>query len=486
MPHRTTHLSRTIPALSGGLLLLAGCLTAGPDYRPPQTDLPVRWSTTPGAGVRAVAADAAALECWWTVFNDPVLSDLIERARTGNRDVRQAAARLCTARAQRALSKAGLFPTLSANASASRSRSSREAGGGLTANMFANGFDASWELDLFGGQRRTLEAATATLQAAEEDLRDVLVSLLAETALNYVELRSYQARLSITEASLTSQGETYDITRWRHAAGLTTQLDEDQARRNLEMTRADLPALQTSLTQAQHQLAVLLGQPPGALQALLARPGAVPVAVTNVAVGVPADILRRRPDVRRAERQLAAQTAQIGTAAAARYPNVSLAGSIGLESLTLGNLYTAGARTAQAGASAVWKLFDGGSIRANIEVQTAKQAEVLNAYEAAVLTALKDVEDALTAYANEQTRRQTLVEAQQAGLRAFELARHQYAAGLVDFQTVLDTQRSLLTVQEQLAISAADVTSNLIRLYKALGGGWTAAELKNATARGKS
>jgi len=338
-------------------------------------------------------------------------------------------------------------------------------------------------LDLFGGKRRALEAATASWAAAEESLRDVQVSLLAEVAMNYVEVRSYQQLLSITESNVATRTETYAITRWRHEAGLTTQLDVDQARLSLEQARAQIPTLRTSLEQAKYRLAVLLGLPPGALNDLLAQPRPVPCASAEVAVGLPADLLRRRPDVRAAERKLAAQTAQIGVAKAARYPNFSLVGSIGLESLAFPNLFSTSARAAQGAAKAAWTLFDGGSIRQNILVQTARQEEALSAYEAAVLTALKDVENALVAFANEQTRRATLAEAVKSAQSAFELARDQYVSGLVSFQSVLDTQQALLNAQEQLAASEAQVTSSLISLYKALGGGWRAGETVPATAQ---
>ena len=234
-----------------------------------------------------------------------------------------------------------------------------------------------------------------------------------------------------------------------------------------------MPSLSTSLEQAKYRLAVLIGHPPGALKDLLAEQKPVPGAAAEVAVGVPADLLRRRPDLRTAERQLAAQTAQIGVAKAQLYPNFSLAGTLGLESLEYANLYSASARTAQGLAQAAWTIFDGGSIRQNIKLQTAKQEEALSFCESTVLTALKDVESALVAYANEQTRRSSLAEAVKAGRSAFELARFQYNSGLVSFQTVLDTQQSSLSAQDQFAVSQAKVTSNLISLYKALGGGWT-------------
>lgn len=435
--------------------------------------MPTNWTTALDGGLNNSAADTNLLGRWWTVLDDPILSDLIERARAGNLDLRQAEARVREARAQRGIAKADLLPTVGASASASRTVASKQAGNGLTTDYYSTGFDASWELDLFGGKHRSLESATASWQAAEESLRDVQVSLLAEVALNYVEVCSYQELLSITESNVTAHTETCDLTRWRYKSGLTTQLDLDQARLSLEQVRAQVPFLKTGLDQAKYRLAVLLGQPPGALNQLLAEPRRIPVTPKEVAVGVPADLLRRRPDVRNAERQLAAQTAQIGVSKAELYPGFSLVGSLGLESLEYANLYTTSTRAAQGLAKAAWTLFDGGKIRQNIKVQTARQEQALSYYEATVLTALKDVENALVAYANEQTRRKSLVEAVQSGQSAFELARDQYSSGLVSFQTVLDTQQSLLLVQDQLASSEANVTSNLIRLYKALGGGWT-------------
>ncbi|MEI7733260.1 MAG: efflux transporter outer membrane subunit [Verrucomicrobiota bacterium] len=450
-----------------------GCTTVGPNYKQPKTATSARWTSELQGGLAGAAANTNLLARWWTVFNDPVLSELAERAQAGNLDLRQAEARVREARAQRGMAKAALLPTAGANTSVSRTRASKEAGNGQTTDFYATGLDASWELDIFGGKRRSLESATATWQASQESLRDVMVSLLAEVALNYVEVRSYQELLSITESNVLIRAETHDLTRWRREAGLTTQLDEEQARQSLEQARAQVPTLRTSLEQAKYRLSVLTGQPPGALKILLAEQKPVPGTPAEVAVGVPADLLRRRPDVRTAERQLAAQTAQIGVARAQLYPNFSLSGTLGLESLEYANLYTASARAAQGLAKAAWTIFDGGSIRQNIKLQTAKQEEALSAYESTVLTALKDVESALVAYANEQTRRDSLTEAAKAGQSAFELASFQYNAGLASFQSVLDTQQSLLSTQDQLATSRAKVTSNLISLYKALGGGWT-------------
>jgi len=467
--------------LSLPVLIAVGCKAVGPNYASPALALPPAWGSavdTNAAAVPtvfsvAVTNDALALSQWWRVFNDPVLSNLMERARQNNLDVKQAEARLRKARATRNLARAERLPTVGANASVSRNRGSEKAGGSGTSSIYDNGFDASWEADIFGAKRRAIESAQASLEASQEDLRDVLVSLFSEVALNYVSYRSYGTRLEITETNLAAQTETYTITRWRQQANLVTQLDVDQARVSLEQTRAGLPALKTGRDEAAHALATLLGEAPASLKPLLERGRpTVPVAASELAVGVPADVLRRRPDVRKAERELAAQTAEIGVAEAARYPDLSLSGSVGLEALKAGNLYTWGARTASGALKAGWTLFDGGQIRQKVAVQTALQEEKLGAYEASVLTALKEVENALIAYANERDRRSALRDAEAAGRSAFGLARDKYTSGLIDFQTVLTTQQSLLTVQDSLATSEAEVTSDLIRLYKALGGGW--------------
>ncbi len=445
----------------------------GPNYRPPDTASPAAWHAELNGGLTARETDPGALARWWTTLDDPVLSELITAAVADNLDLRRARARVREARARRGIAGADRFPTLAVNGSASRTRSSEEAGTGLTSELYSVGFDASWELDLFGGTRRAVEAAEADLQATHEDLHDALVSLVAEVALNYVEVRSFQTRLSLAEANLAIQSDTYDIAHWRREAGLTTQLDVDQAKSSLEQTRSQIPTLRTGLDQAKNRLAVLLGRHPGVLEDVLREPKAIPVTPLEVAVGVPADVLRRRPDVRRAERELAAQTAQVGVATAARYPSLSLAGTIGLEALSFSNVFLASARTYRIVTNAAWTIFDAGRIRRNIEVQSALQEQALLGYEAAVLTALQDVENALVAYADEQMRRQSLQDATQAAQSALALARDQYAAGTIDFQVVLDTQRSLVSLQDQLATSEGEITSNLIRLYKALGGGWT-------------
>ncbi len=455
------------------ILVLTGCATVGPDYVPPKKSVSRDWHTQLKGGLTTGEMDPQALAAWWTTLNDPELSSLIDRAVAGNLDLKKALARVREARARRGVAKADLFPTLDATGSSTWSRSSKDTGTGKTSSLFTTGFDAGWELDIFGSVRRSLEAAGADLQASQEDLRDVLVSLLAEVALNYVQVRTYQARLAFAEANLEAQGETHQLTRWRYQAGLSDELAVQQARYNLESTRSQIPTLRTGLEEAMNRIAVLLGEQPGTEHTELEERKAIPLPPLEVAVGVPADILRRRPDVRRAERQLAAQTAKIGVATADLYPKFTLSGSIGLEALSLSNPSSTGSWTLSGGPKVTWAIFKAGAIRQNIEIQSALQEQYLTAYEAAVLSALEEVENALVAYAKEQQRRQSLSEATQAAQKAVELAQHKYQAGLTDFSNVLDTQRSLLSFQDQLAQSDGTVTSNLVSLYKVLGGGWT-------------
>ncbi|MDD4857471.1 MAG: efflux transporter outer membrane subunit [Candidatus Krumholzibacteria bacterium] len=454
-------------------LMLGGCAIAGRDYVRPETSVSDTWQSSLEGGLTAKEMSPDTLAAWWTTLDEPQLSSLIERAVKGNLDLKQARARIREARARRGAARADYLPTIEAGGSAARSRSGEEIGTGETNEMYTASFDAGWELDIFGGVRRSVEAYTADLQAAREDLRDVLVSLLAEVALNYVDVRTYQTRLTVAEANLESQKETYQLALWRHEAGLSDELAVQQARYNLESTRSQIPTLQTGLEEAMNSIAVLLGEQPGKVHGELAKREPIPVTPLSVAVGVPADVIRRRPDIRKAERQLAAQTARVGVAAADLYPKFNLSGSIGLESLTLGNLFSSGHETSSEGAVISWPIFKGGSIRKNIETQSALQEQYLIAYEAAVLGALEEVENALVAYAKEQERRQALSDATEAARRAVDLAQQEYGAGVADFSDVLDTQRSLLSFQSQLAESEGTVTSNLIRLYKALGGGWT-------------
>jgi NodT family efflux transporter outer membrane factor (OMF) lipoprotein len=302
------------------------------------------------------------------------------------------------------------------------------------------------------------------------------VTPAAEVARNYVEMRALQARLAIARSNLASQSETLQLTTWRAQAGLVSSLDVEQARANREQTRANIPSLQSSLAEAQHRIAILLGTPPAAQQERLAAAAPIPQPPPTIAVGIPADVLRQRPDLRAAERTLAAETARIGQAEAARYPSFTLTGSIGLEALSLGALTDGGAIVTRSLLASIGApVFDGGRLRQQVEIQRAVQERAQASYESTVLTALEDVENALVGIGNARTRRAALAEATEAARNAALLARHRYTGGLIDFQTVLDTERSVLSLEDSMATSEADGVLAVIQLYKALGGGWEAA-----------
>lgn len=471
------------PAVLACALALAGCAAVGPDYRTPDTVAPAAWSRAADAG----ATDPSVLAQWWHQLDDTLLTQLIEESLQTSPDLRAARARLRAARAQRAIAAADRYPSVGAAASASRTKSSAQAGSGTSTSRYDIGFDASWEADLFGGQRRALEAAQAETEASAADVHAVQVSLAAEVARNYVELRSAQQRLAIARDNLLSQSETVQLTDWRTQAGLASSLDVEQARTTREQTRASIPLLETAAAQAEHRLAILLGQAPGALHARLAAPAAIPATPQAVAVGIPADALRQRPDVQAAERRLAAQTARIGQAEAARWPSFALSGSIGLEALSTGGLTAAGALARSLVASLGATVFDAGRLKQQVEVQDALREQTLVAYEQAVLTALEDVENALAAFANAQRRREALELAAESARNAALLAQHRYATGLTDFQAVLDTSRTVLAVEDSRASAQAEQATALIQLYKALGGGWRAdAPAPNAAARTRS
>lgn len=448
-------------------LALAGC-AVGPDYQPPQADVPMQWSAA--ADTRAL--DRAVLAEWWRQFRDPLLDSLVADAFAANRDLATARAQLREARARRSLAGAQLGPTVDASVSGSRSTSSEQAGSGATRELYSAGFDANWEVDVFGGLRRGVEAAAADVGASEESLRDTRVSLAAEVVLNYVDLRTAERRLALTEASVAERRETYDLTRWRAQAGLVSELDVAQARTELENASAALPALHTSVSEAQNRLAVLLGRAPGEVQQRLAATAAVPLAGAAAAAGIPADVLRMRPDVRAAERRLAAQTARLGEAEAARYPRFNLSGTIGLEALTFSGLGDSGADTHSLLGGVTAPIFHSGRIRANIEIQNALLEQARLGYEAAVLTALQDVENALVAVANARERHAQLTSATASAREALRIAEQRYASGLADFLSVLVSQRTLLALEIELASSTGALATAQIQLYKALGGGW--------------
>lgn len=472
-PYLTKVRSTGLALFTLASLLAAGCAVVGPEYVAVDPQSPDTWQSELQGGLTPGAA--TNLAHWWVVLQDPQLSALEERAVSGSLELKEAQARIREARALRGLSRSGYFPDLDAEAAANRSKSSANSASGSQRDLYSAGFDASWELDLFGGVKRSVQAAQASLEAVEANRYDLQVSLMAEVALNYVELRSYQARLAISADVIKSLQESFELNDSRFQAGLIGELAVQQSLRLLESAKAQLPALETGLNAAQNRLALLLGVAPGSLHGELAAPRPLPGLPISLAVGIPAETLRRRPDIRRAERNLAAQTARIGVATADLYPKLRLAGTFGLEALAAGDLFQAASKSWKIGPSLSWKLFDAGAVRRNIEIQNARQEQALLQYERNILRAREEVENALVAYAKEQLRRDSLTSAVKAAERSEVIARDQYQAGLVDFSNVLDAQRSLLLLQDEQIRSEANIIANLVRLYKALGGGWDSA-----------
>jgi len=479
--------TRTVLFFVSAALVIAGC-AVGPDYHPPKTRVPTNWSEAQLGGVTNTTIPIIA---WWKTFNDPELNSLIERAVATNHDLRIADGRLRQARALRSGVAADLGPTINGSAGYTDARQSRNsipfntagpAGATITSNylfqtdLYDAHFDASWEIDVFGGKRRALQQANALLASVEEDRRDVLVSVLAEVARNYVEVRNFQQRLAIAHKNIKAQQDAVDIARSRFSAGLSSELDAKQAEALLATTQAQVPLLETSLKHGLHRLGVLIGGEPGTLLVELSQTAPIPAPPPEVPVGLPSDLLRRRPDVRRAERELAAQTANIGVQTAELFPKFTLTGVAGFQSFALSDWFTGGSKYWSAGPTVTWRIFDLGRVRSQIRAANAQAQQSLVVYEKTVLTSFEDVENALVAYANEQTRYRALSDAVAANREALEFANNRYANGLADFLNVLDAERSLYQTEDQLADSQSTVSINLVALYKALGGGWTSLE----------
>jgi len=426
----------------------------------------VAWNAPLPAGL-AVLPQADDLARWWERFGDPQLSALVAQALQAHPSALSAQAALRQARAQASVQAAGMLPDVSLSGSAQRSRS-----GGQTGNSFQVGLDAGWEPDLFGRLDAGVQASQADARAAQASLEQVHVSLSAEVALEYIALRSLQQRLAIAQRNLETQQQTLQITDWRVQAGLATSLVAEQARAAAEQTAAQVPQLRANLAQARHALAVLTGQAPAALDAALAAPQAVPQPSQALALDIPADTLRQRPDVRVAQERVQAALARVSQADAARYPSLRLSGSLGLRALTLGALGDSASLVHSLLGSVAVPLFDGGATQAQVQVQQAALEQARQAYQLAVLTALKEVEDALVALQGEAARLAHLQQAAQAAGNAALLAQQRYASGLIDFASVLETQRTQLATQDALATSQANLGSNHVRLFKALGGGW--------------
>lgn len=426
-----------------------------------------------------VSADMGAapspddLASWWDLLGDETLTELIMQALNNNRDLASARASVTEARAALGISKAAVLPWLDSNDSWTRARTSRNSTGtGQTASVYRLGLDASWEIDVFGGRRQEIRAGTAALQAQYASLHNTWVTLSSEVALNYLNHRTLQERLRIAEANLSLQSQTLELLQSQYDSGLADALALSQAQYAYEQTKASLPPLRISIEEVLNVLAILTGRVPGSLELSLGEVKPLPAPDAASLVGIPADYLRQRPDIRMAERQLIAQMARTKSARADIWPRFSLIGSIGLESISTGSIFSNASKAFSFGPSITWPIFHAGAIRNNIRVQSARQEQYLAAYEQTVLNAVAEVRNALTANAQERFRNESLLAGVEAAQTAHEVALDKYKNGLTDFYNVLEAQSSLLSLQGAFAVSEGQIISNLVGLYKALGGGW--------------
>jgi NodT family efflux transporter outer membrane factor (OMF) lipoprotein len=467
-------------ALLGATLLLSGC-AVGPNYHRPAVAVPETWPVESSTA----SVVGPAIDQWWRSFHDPELDSLVARAVAANLDLRVAAGRVEEARANRGIARSTALPQVTGTVEASHERQNAQAftpgaAGQVGAlqtvpyqtNLFSGLLDMSWEVDLFGGIRRQVQAAAADLTAQQEDRRDVLVSLLGDVAVNYAQVRGYQLRLDIAQRNIAIQEDTVKLTRALVGAGQATERDVAQSEALLDSTKATLPVLDSGRKTALHRLSVLLGLEPEALAGELVASAPLPLVPPEVPVGLPSDLLERRPDIRRAEAQLVAATERVGQAKADYFPKFSLTGSAGREATQLHALTLGLTNVFSIGPSVSLPIFTGGKMRSNVAAQTARLKQAQATYESTVLRALEETDNALVNFGNEREHRDRLEQVVDASRTALDLAQIQYKAGLADFLTVLDSERTLAGDQDQLAQSQVNVIANLISLYKALGGGW--------------
>jgi NodT family efflux transporter outer membrane factor (OMF) lipoprotein len=438
---------------------------------PSQLAAEQNWKTAPVGGEVARPADEVTLAHWWTVFNDPTLTSLEERALKSNLDLRTALSSIEQARANRLSASGSLLPSVSVTGTASGSRASSRSGGQVSNSNSAE-IDASWEPDFFGAVRKNVAAYDADIQTAQETLRNTMVTLSAEVALDYVNLRSYQSQIAVTQSNLAKYRETYEMTLAKRESGLSTDLDVAQALETVQSTEATIPTLEIDLQQTKNALAILLAQRPGSLDSELSEVKPIPVIPAEVAVGIPGDLVRRRPDVRSAERKVVAQSLRVGVAKANLYPTFTLSGTFLFSAKNILNVLTPASLGSTVAGSISQTIVNRRSLKAQVKLQNALLDQYEISYDSTLLGAVKDVENSLLAFGQDQVRRKSLASAAQSAEQAAEISRELYASGLKDFLTVLDSERTLLTVQNNLVQSDATVNTDLIQLYKALGGGW--------------
>ncbi len=451
------------------VLALAGCQAVGPDYKRPEWKEPVLDDLKTHEGADITVAEVAQ---WWQIFDDPVLTNLVEQALCNNLTLADSVSRIREARARLGISKAGLLPEVDASGAYQRYRYSDNGSIPGDGDYYQAGFDARWELDVFGRRRRSVESARAAFESSCATFEHLWVVVAAETAVSYAKYQELQKRLEVAHRNLKIQQDTFEIVESRAKSGIGDQLAVEQARYNLERTRASIPGLHSSSDEAMNALAILTGVMPGELKFKIVSPDKMLSAPARTLVGIPAMTLRNRPDIRAAERLLAARCAEIGIAEADLYPTLALGGSIGLESLGLDDFTEGGSHFFNFGPSFSWPVFRGGSIRANIEVKKALHEQAFINYEATVLDAVAELRNVMSAYVREYERLDALKSAVDAASNAVAVSQDLYKQGLTDFNSVLDAQRSLLTFDELVVISEGLTARDLIGIYKALGGGW--------------
>lgn len=489
---------RTLPLTlllaAGTILSLSGC-KVGPNYAgPPQVETPATFAAVPAAKpadvTTAPAVEQAKLGEWWKTLGDEQLNSLIDRAIATNLDLKLALARVREARAARGGAAANWFPQVGSAAGYSRSRSSSNTQPGFGAQQDSSGvdnyklgLDASWEIDFWGKTARAVEAADAEIVQTIELRRDVLVLVLAEVARSYVDLRGLQERLAVVNRAVGVQEESLKLTESRLETGLVGELDVARAKAQLEIRRSQVPGIRSGIDVSINRLSVLLGKPPRALAEELSPAKSLPSAPTTVGVGLPSELLQRRPDIRAAERALAAATARIGVATADLYPSFSITGALGLQSSQFGSWFDMGSRYWSVAPGVRWPILDWGKIRSNIDVRQEQVAQSLIRYEQVVLASFEDVEGSLLRLVSSQEQYAAVGRAVDASRRAVQLAQDLYQTGNVDFRTVLENQRTLYDAEDQAVISHASSLTNLIALYKSLGGGWEQLENPEGTPR---
>jgi outer membrane protein, multidrug efflux system len=467
-------------ALALAALALSGC-AVGPDYHPPATTTSANWVDSGQSNSTAVTSHLVPSPVttvdWWTVFGDAQLNDLVQKAASQNLTVLQAETRVRQARASKGVAIGGVLPSVNASGSYNYSSGPHYIGDEPVetnpSTFWQSGLDAAWELDIFGGKRRAIEAAEAGVQVAIQDRRDTLVTLVAEVGADYIDLRNQQELLRIANTTLEAEQHTADITDQRFQAGFVSELDYANAKAAADSTRSQIPSIQSAIQSDIFSLSVLLGLQPAALLTQLSTPGPLPKTPDTVPIGLPADLIRRRPDVRAAEELVHADNANIGVALSQWYPQFTLNGSFGFQGVSIGQMTQWASQTWAWGPSINWPIFAGGEIVSQVELQKATLQGDLYAYQNTVLTALQEVETEIVAFNKEQERRAALRDAVADNQKAMDLSLQLYEQGETEFINVLTAELSLSSAQDQLAASDAAVATDLVALFKALGGGWS-------------